>query len=134
MSPKQIEVIQSVDGKTKILFDGKDIKEMSNYSAGQMISAGALLCLVGSFPDELSKLNSAAKYGEIRSSASYKFEKFDESRYMVEHMDLSLDAEIDDKYQKEHEQVVKMHMEKGCLWTRSLKRGIKINYNFSRAK
>jgi hypothetical protein len=104
------------------------------YSAGQLIAAGALLCLVGSVPDELSKLNNSAKYGEIRSSASYKFEKFDESRYIVDHMDLNLETEIADKYQHEYELVAEGHREKGCLWTGSLKKGIKINYNFTRTK
>jgi uncharacterized OsmC-like protein len=132
MSTKRIEVISRGEGESKILFDNKDIKDVSNYSAGQLIAAGALLCLVGSFPDELSKLNPQAKYGEIRSSASYKFEKFDESRYIVDHMDLNLDFEIDDKYLCEHEAVVKMHQERGCLWTRSLKKGMKINYSFNR--
>jgi outer membrane usher protein FimD/PapC len=132
MSTKRIEVIRKRSGETKILIDNKDIKNVSEYSAGQLIAAGALLCLTGSFPDELTKLNPSAKYGEIRSYASYKFAKFDEARYSVDSMNLNLELEIPDEFLREHEIVAKMHEERGCLWTRSLKKGIKINYNFSR--
>lgn len=132
MSTKRIEVIRKQSGETTILFDNKNIKDVTDYSAGQLIAAGALLCVTGSFTDELTELNPSAKYGEIRSSASYKFAKFDETRYCVDSMNLNLELEVPDEYLREHEIVAQGHRERGCLWTRSLKKGIKINYNFRR--
>ena len=94
------------------------------------MAAATLSCLVNSFPDELRKMKHDAKYGEIKASASYHLVKYDADRYIADHMDIDLEAKVNDQDMKQHQAVVKRYEEDGCLWTRSLKRGFKINYHF----
>ena len=126
----KIEVIRDEKGESRIIINDKDIKDIKKFESGQLIAAGALLCLTASFEDELSQINPEAKYGEIKASATYKLGKYDDSRFYVDHMDIEVDAKIPDKYINEHKMVVKRHEEHGCLWTRSLKKGFKVNFNF----
>jgi uncharacterized OsmC-like protein len=137
LSTNKVTVIRKANGDTQILFNNKDMQDMeiknidkSAFSCGRLIAAAALVCLTGSFPDELGKMKPDAKYGEIRASASYTIRKYDSERYIADHMDIELEAEVSDEDLKEHQAVVKRHEEHGCLWTRSLKKGFKINFHF----
>ena len=137
LSTNKVTVIRKANGDTQILFNNKDmpdieIKDVDNsaFSAGRLIAVAALVCLTGSFPDELRKIKPDAKYGEIKASATYNIGKYDAERYIADHMDIDLEAEVKDDDIEQHKAVVKRHEEDGCLWTRSLKKGFKINNHF----
>ena len=128
----KIEVINK-NGENQILVNDIEVKEVKQLtSAGHYIAIGALLCLIPSFPDELSKINSKAKYGEIRGLANYRLGKYGDTRFKVDHMDIEIHAEIADEYLKDHELVAQRHIDHGCLWTRSMKKGIPINLHVKR--
>jgi hypothetical protein len=137
LSTNDVTVIREANGDCKVLFHNKDMPDIeikdadnSTASAGRLMAAAALFCLVNSFPDELRKIKPDAKYGKIKASASYNLMKYDADRYIADHMDIDLEAEVKDDDIERHKAVIKRHEEDGCLWTRSLKRGFKINYHF----
>ena len=136
MSTNDITVKQNVNGDYEIHFNCKDMQDFeirdgdkSAFSPGRLIAAAALICLTGSLSSEMSKMKPDAKYGEIRAHATYKLGKDDAGRYSADQMDLFLEADVDEKDLVEHQALVKMFEEHGCVWTRSLKKGFKINYH-----
>ena len=137
LSTNNVTLVRKANGDCTIKFNNKDMEDIeiknadkSAFSPGRLIAAAALFCLAESFPDELGKVRPDAKYGEIRASATYNIVKYDERRYIADHMDIDLEADVMDEDREEHKTVVERHMEHGCLWTRSLKKGFMVNYHF----
>jgi hypothetical protein len=133
-----VTVKRKVNGDYEVHFNCKDMQDFeikdgdnSAFSPGRLIASAALICLTGSLQSELAKKKPGSKYGEIRGRATYKLVKDEAGLYAENQMDLFLDVVVDKCDLAEHQALVKMFMEHGCVWTRSLKKRFAINYHIS---
>jgi len=90
-----------------------------------------LNCITTSFEYELEVLKKGARYSELDSKIRWRHGKDDSGRRIIESMTIDINLKVPEEIRSEHLKVIDEHVNHGCTWTRSLKRGIQINLNIN---
>ena len=138
MSPNEIKLKRVGEGTYEVPFDYGVMENIfvdnwweNDWSNGRLIAAGALICISGSMEYELDVLKKGARFESLESSLRWRYGKDESGRRIVEAMTINIDVGVPEEIRQEFPEVVKEHMDHGCTWTRSLKKGIKVEININ---
>ncbi len=138
MSPNEVKLTRVGEGSYDIPIDfgqNKDIEIrnwwVTDFNNSMHIAAGVLNCITSSFEWELNELKKDARYKELDSAISWKHGKDESGRNIIKSMTIDVNMKVPEELRSEHLKVVDEHENHGCMWTRSLKRGIDIKLNIN---
>jgi uncharacterized OsmC-like protein len=137
VSPNRVKLIRSEEGTYKVPFNYGQMKDLiitnsaHDFSNTHLLAAAALICISGSMEYELGILKQDARYKELESSIRWRYGKDESGRRIIDSMEINVNVEVPDELRSEFSEVVKEHMDHGCLITRSLKRGFPIKLNIT---
>jgi len=134
----KIELEQPKNGDLLIKFDSETMdslivkkagvpKEKMGGEARQLLAASLAECMCSTF---ISLLEWArVKYGKLHAIVTVSTEKDEKGRLCVGQVNVNMEVEIpEDEESKKRFRRAENLFKRGCLMSRSLERGIKVNY------
>lgn len=134
----ELEYLGDLDFKVKLAHGAVDdfVIAGSRVSPDQMggisrklLAASLTYCMTGWFFTLLKKTR--VDFGALRSKAEVTMTKDESGRDFVDQIDLQIQVEVSDEDLNAFERC-KAIVERGCLITRSLKKGVKVTHTISR--
>jgi len=139
LKPKiEIELEQPKDGDLLIKFNSETMKDLivrktdiprekMGGEARQLLAASLAECMCSTLTSLLEWAR--VKYRKLHATVTVSTEKDDEGRLCVDRIDVNMEVDIpkDEDSEKRFRRVENL-FKRGCLMSRSLERGIRINY------
>jgi len=136
MSPNEVKLKRVGEGTYEMPFNIEAMEDIkvdnwweNRFSNSHLMAAAALNCISSSMEYELDALKKDARYGSLDSSLRWRYGKDESGRRIIDAMTININVDVPEELGSEFSKVVKEHMDHGCMLTRSLKKGIKIELN-----
>lgn len=140
MSPNEITLKRTGEGRYELPFYHKGMKDITvenwwkvGFSNTRLLAAAALICFSASMEYELDVLKPGARYTDLESYLRWRLGKDETGHAIIKSIEIDVKVDVPEEHRLEFREVVKEHIDHGCLITRSLKKGIPIKFNISKA-